>query len=220
MKTIKQILLICLFLVSGQTLFGQSSVGLRLGYTIAQDFEKERSQFFQADDKLSRISFSIVTYFDLNEHFQLSVEPGYLKRGASFPASPALAFENKYNYNFLEFPINISFKEPVYKDKIELYAKVGYSVSLLVSIVNEMMWMNGEIEVNKINLEEADWADRFDHGVNGSAGVRFKIGNYKLFVEGTYYRGFRNFATDPFSTIFTTINFRSVNFGLGCLREI
>ena len=205
----------CLFMSS---LYGQISVGMEAGYT--RSWEDYGDVVLPPDAKIHVEGFnvSLLAYLKLTDHFSLGIEPGYIQRGAACVPGwiPVFEGDSKLFLDQIEVPLMASFNVPLFNDKLDVFARLGYGASMLLSATEEVL-RNGEEDPVKTRLDINDTRrdlNRFDHGAYGSFGVGYNVGKGQLFVKTDYYMAISH------AVGFTASQNRNINVNMGYMIDL
>lgn len=211
MKPLKTILL--LLLVS-TALFSQAqvSVGVKGGYSMAWEYYNTDLPE-DADININAFNIAGQVYLNMGKYFAVGMEPGFAQRGAAcIPGwGPIFAADTKYYLNYVEAPLMFSGRVPLFKEKMEVYGKVGYGISYMLSAKEEILLVpNGDWEPRTpIDLKNTSLLTRWDHGAYSGVGVGAKLGPGMIFAETEFYLGMVD------AEAFNTSKNRSLDFNVG-----
>lgn len=207
MKTTKP-LLIFLFCAIFHNLNAQFFAGIKSGFTRVIG----NSGVANLSGNIHSPNFSTLAYFEINPHFKIGLEPGFVKKATDWLPTMAFANYNRHLLNYLEAPFMLSFDIPLYQNKIELFGKVGFGPSYLIGSKNENITFGQESST--ISNHDTSQVERWDIGFYGSFGFAYNIGISQLFLEAIYYHGLQN--------VYAAIESknRNINFGIGYLIKL
>ena len=209
LKNLLVIIICCL----AMQLNGQVTLGIRSGYTMAW---KANVTWDDNDAYIHKGGFqaSILSYVDIGKCLSLGMEPGYVRRVSSlqFESLIDTSVQNpKVLLNYIELPVMISAKYPLWSDRWEINVKMGYGLAFMASAYWEFPSKTGNDPAvkEKVIRHDVVWLNNFDHGLYGGVGIAYKIGNSRFFLETDYYMGFSDVI------IFNSSKNRSVHIGSG-----
>ena len=222
MKNSKCFLVGLVFLFTYQVQ-AQFSIGIKGGYTNAWAEYGDIGLPENAKIDVNGFNLSALSYFKINKHFQVGVEPGYTQRGAAcFPGwggdlAPIFNADTKFFLHYVELPLMLSGHIPFYKNRFEVSAKVGYGASFLVKAVEEKTTIGSDVPPARTTLDLNDSAsvlNRWDHGLHSSIGLAYNLGINQIFIASDFYRGFND------SERFNRSENRSIDFSIGYLIRL
>jgi len=191
---------------------GQVTLGIRTGYTMAW-----KANVTWDDDEAyihnGGFQISLLSYFNISRTISLGLEPGFVQRVTSIQTLGHFgSFESRVLLNYLELPLMVSAKYPLWNDRWEMNVKAGYGIAYLLSAFRGPNFLTGEDPMEnkgfdfKVNCSQTF---NIDHGLHGGFGIAYKIHNSRLFLETDYYMGFQDVSQS------NTSKNRSVHFGAG-----
>ncbi len=216
MKTSKHLFILIFCCIAFQ-ISAQFSVGVRGGYIKAWEEYGDVDLPTGAKIHVNGFQVSVLSYFEINKHFSIGLESGYAQRGAACePGYLIFNRDTKLRLNYIEVPLMISAKFPVYRDKLEIFGKAGYGVSMMMSAFRKISVLGSYDQPvkTKLNVNNSSVLNRWDHGIYGGLGIAYNTGSNRLFVESNYYFGLKD--VDRFNTSKN----RSIHFGLGYLMNL
>ena len=159
-----------------------------------------------------------LAYFELNKTFSVGIEPGYAQRGAACVPGIIIFHNDATVYlNYLELPLMISAKFPMFNNKFEVLGKAGYGISKVLNGYEEYRDTGFEAPekypidfTNPFGINVYKW----DNGIYGGLGFGYNLGANQLFMESTYYIGMKD--VDKYATSKN----RSIHFGLGYMINL
>lgn len=179
----------------------QISFGIKTGYTRARQDYGNITLPENAEVHVEGFHIATSSYFQFHKYFRVGLEPGYVERGAAcFPGwggRPEFVGDTKLLLKYVELPIMISGVLPLFKNKLEASAKIGYGLSFIVKGFQEEEqsdFPGTEVSTTKtkINFNEFPNLNRWDNGVYGGLGLGYNFGRSQLFLEFDYYWGLKN----------------------------
>ena len=195
----------------------QFSVGIRTAYTKAWQDYGDVELPDNAEVHVNGIQVSALAYFKISKFLSIGLEPGYAERGAAcIPGFTTFESDTRFFLDYVEVPVMVLGKLPVYKNKFEVIGKAGYGPSYIVRGIREDtdLWsLNPPVE-SDIPLDGFSQFNRWDHGFYGGLALGFNFGQSKIFIESNYYYGLKDF-----DNLNTSKN-RSLNLGLGYTIKI
>lgn len=207
--------MLCLFYSS--QLEAQLSIGIKGGYSNAWEEYGDVNLPDDAEIDVNGFFISLLSYYKINKHLAIGLEPGYVQRGAACRPGwePVFEGDTKFVLNYLELPVMIRGNISLFKEKMEVFGKIGYGVSMLqkgTEVVTSFDSDDPPVST-KIDFEGRFSAlNKYDHGAYGGLGFGFNLGKNQLFVEANYYH-----ASIDFDDNNTSLN-RSLQFGVGFTR--
>lgn len=221
MKTLKYFILIMLVLSTIQV-SAQLSLGITGGYTKAWEDYGDVSLPEDAEIHIAAFNFSALVYFPISNHVGVGVDPGFIQRGAAcIPGwnggiNPIFQGDTKLFLSYVAVPLMISGQAPIYKEKFEVFGKVGYGPSYLTAAIQEETILGSDDPPirSRVKLDDSSNLNRWDHGFYGSLGIGYHVGVGQLFIESGYYLGLKN------ADRFNASKNRNVNFNLGYLFKL
>lgn len=209
----KKIIPLCICVLFSLNCLAQYTVGLKAGYTHAQ--EDYGLTILPVDARRHIHSFNIygMFYKQLSKTFSLGIEPGYIQRGAfCFPGwdtgGGLFVNDTKWFLHYIDVPIRLKAQLPIIKDKLWIHTKVGAGAACLVgkqaSILSGESWSERE-KITNVNFHQ------FDYSANGAIGFEFPFKSGRILIESDYVVSFRD-ATD----LATSMN-RNWNVDIGYL---
>lgn len=215
-------LLSCLifFLFCSTQLKAQLTIGIKGGYSNAWEDYGDVNLPDDAEIDVKGFYISLLSYYKINKHLAIGLEPGYVQRGAACRPGwePVFAGDTKFVLNYLELPVMIRGNFSLLKEKIEIFGKIGYGASMLqkgTEVVTSFAPINPSTIETEIDFEGKFSAlNKYDHGAYAGFGFGFNLGKNQLFVEANYYH-----ASIDFDDNNTSLN-RSLQFGVGFTRFI
>lgn len=211
MKNLKLVLLVVLSGLTSQA-FAQFSVGIRGSYVKAWEEYGNVGLPDDAQIHVHGFQVSALAYYSLNKYLQVGIEPGFVRRGAACePGFIIFNNDTKLLLNYVELPIMLKGRLPLLNNKLEIFGKVGYGVSRLTSAHRELMMLGTTEPPIKIKLDvnNNESLNNFDHGLYGGLGVGFNMGKNQLFLEANFYHGMKDVDT------WNTSKNRSMQLGAG-----
>ena len=190
----------------------QVNVGLKGGLTRAWEFY---NLDLPEDAKITvtQMHISGMVYYDLKSFVRIGVEPGFVQRGAACEPGwqPAFEGDTRLFLDCVELPVMISGHLPVDEGRLELFAKAGYGLTMVVRGRNEFVLIGTDTsdDITRIPLGRGSRLNRWDTGFYGGAGIGARIGPGNLIFETSAYAGLID------ADRFNTSKNRSVNFSLG-----
>jgi len=218
----KRLLAIVFSAVSLQ-ISAQLSLGVRTGFTRAWERYGDVDLPDNAVIHVNRFYASAAAYLPLNKFLSIGIEPGYTQRGAAcIPGwNPIFIGDTRLYLNYIELPVLVSFKLPLYKERVSAFGKLGWSSAVLVSAIEEAYTpSSGEVRSRRNLPIGAGWGwsgpqvRRLDHGLHGGFGAQLNLGTSRLTAEARYYHGLVN------AEFFNTSKNRSVHFGVGYALQL
>lgn len=196
MKTLKYILAI-FFLISLTQVQAQFTLGIKGGYTMAwQDYGPNVPLPDGAETDVSRMNVAATVYYSLGKYLSLGVEPGFVQRGAACEPGFFQPFvgDTKLLLDYVQMPLMLSGHLPIWKDRMEILAKVGYGTSVIVHSEREETILNADQApvVSRQKIQDTSFLNKWDHGAYGGLGIGVNLGKNLLFLETELYTGFRN----------------------------
>ncbi|HZV71463.1 MAG TPA: outer membrane beta-barrel protein [Saprospiraceae bacterium] len=179
-----RISLILLF-VSGMILFsnGQGSIGVKAGYTKAW---RANIAFEDNDEYIHRngFQFSLLAYFKVGRYLSFGIEPGFVTRvnGASFTFFEEIPNGTTLRLNYIELPLMMSGRYPLWNEKLKLNVKAGFGFAKLTSVVQT----NTSIISPGPPTSFIEFSDR---GIHTGLGIEYNVGRNRLFAEYGVYMG-------------------------------
>ena len=220
MKTIYTLLLICCSLGA----FAQHTIGLKGGYTRAWEDYGSITLPDDAEIHISGFNVSALSYWRLNQHFSIGVEPGYVRRGAACepgwwndPNDPGFNGDARLLLRFVELPVMMMVEKPIFGEKFNLFAKTGFGAAYLVRAVEEDTDLTGDSGpvTTVLDLKTDERLNRFDYGFYGNLGLAFPFQNgSSVFLEGGYYHGLKD------ADRFNTSKNRNISLSLGYMMRL
>lgn len=212
MKNLCSLLIMLCF--TSITLTAQLTIGVKTGYTNAwEDYGPDVDLPEDAEIDVDGYNASLLLHYKINKHLQIGVEPGFAQRGAACVPGwmPIFEGDTKFFFNYAETPLFVTGNLPLLNDKLNIFGRLGYGASFLVSAYREETVL-GEDEPflrEKMDLGENSILNRWDHGAYGNFGIGYNLGKHQIFVEASYYHGM----TD--AERFNYSRNRSLSFNLG-----
>lgn len=157
-----------------------------------------------AEIDIRGFNISGMVYYEVNTYLSLGVEPGYSKRGAACIPGwnneriPFFNGDTKLFLHYIEMPLMVEGRFPLWKDKLDVFGKLGYGASFLGSAFEETVDLSSDPEEtfrSRIDLANSESLRRIDHGLYSAAGFRLHFSKQSLFVSVNHYRGLRD--ADP-----------------------
>lgn len=218
MKTLKQLFTIC-FCIMTLHASAQFSIGFRSGYTESWEEYGDVDLPDDADIKVEGYQVSLLAYLQLNKNFSVGVEPGFVKRGAAcIPGFGIFQGDTKLLLDYVELPLLCKAKYPVFNNRIDLFAKLGYGASMITTAYSEETLIGTETPiVNKTKLDLSDdnsLIKKWDHGVYSGIGVGINFGRHQILFETSFYHGMIDVER------LNTSKNRSVHCGLGYMINL
>ncbi|MEM6802889.1 MAG: hypothetical protein AAF696_15880 [Bacteroidota bacterium] len=155
-------------------------------------------------------------YYSLGKYLSIGIEPGFVERGAAcIPGFIIFEGDTKFFLDYAQAPVMLMGKLPLFQERIEVFGKLGYGASFIISGQREDTPNNDEpIAREQIQLGPNSILNRWDHGAYGGLGVGLNLGKTQLFVAADVYAGFRDVERANFSKN------RSISINLGVSREL
>lgn len=172
--------------------FSQQSFGIKGGYTEAWEDYGDVFLPPNADTHISGFHISALGYTSVNNWFSIGIEPGYVKRGAAcVPGFTTPVFDTQFNLNYIELPVMAKGSIPLFKNKMEIFGKLGYGVSYLAAAYEVQEDLFGDLpDVKmKMSLDETGILHRWDHGIYSAAGFGYNFSASQLFTSFDFYYG-------------------------------
>ena len=195
----------------------QVSVGLKGGLTKAWQFYNTDLPD-DAEITVTQMHFSAMAYYDLKSYLRIGVEPGFVQRGAACEPGwqPVFEGDTKLFLDCVELPVMISGHLPLDEGRLELFAKAGYGLSMVVRGRNQFILIGTDTsdDITLIPLGKGSRLNRWDTGFYGGAGVGAKIGPGNLIFESRFYAGLVD------ADRFNTSKNRSINYSLGYIFKL
>ena len=216
MKIISVILLLLCSLYALPTQ-AQVSWGFKTGYTRAWErYNLELPD--NAEITVDRFHVSAMAYLPLNSWLRIGIEPGFAQRGAACIPGwfPTFEGDTKLFLNYVDVPVMASAHLPLWKGRLELFAKGGYGLSVLVKANEETInFETGEtLPKTKVPIGRGSRLNTIDTGFHGTGGIAAKFGPGQLLLESSVYAGIRNADRG------TTSKNRSLKFSLGYMFHL
>lgn len=191
----------------------QLSLGIEGGFTKAWEFYNVELPE-DAEIHVNGFNVHALAYLKFGKHLSLGIEPGYVQRGAAcVPGFIApIRGDNTFLLDYIEAPIMLKGKLPLLGEKLEIFGKLGYGASLMVSGILEVQPANEDEEPFREKLGER--VRKLDHGAYGGLGLGINMGPGQLFLESDYYFGVPNAA------IINRSENRSTNVNVGYIIEL
>ena len=222
MKASKIIFAIFIFFLFSIHSHAQFSLGLKGGATKAWQNYGEVELPEDAVTHVWGYNISLMTYYKLGNHIELGMEPGYIKRGAAcipgwnIGSQPVFEGDTKFLLDYVEIPLFVYGKVPVYKDRIRFMAKAGYGISFMIKAIREEMIIDSDSPPNRFEMatRQSSLLNWIDHGFYFGSGFELKIKNHYVFLESDFY-------LSPVDTEkFNTSQNRNISFCIGVKKEI
>lgn len=217
--TLRNILLLAFAFLLFNAVSAQTTVGLKGGYTSAWEYYNTDLPD-DAQITVNGTNISGMVYQRVGKHFQLGIEPGYVRRGAACVPGwqPIFRGDTKFFLHYAEAPVMFAYDTKVWKERIQITAKVGYGLSYLVKGMQEITPLpiadNDPLPRTSISKGRNGALNAFDHGAYSGINVGVKLGPGRLFYETDFYFGLRN------AEKWNTSKNRSLNYCLGYAIEI
>ncbi len=217
MKKMKQALIL-LLIISTIQVQAQWSVGIKAGYVKA--WEDYGDVELPADAEIDVRGFKVagMAYLEVGKHFQVGVEPGYVERGAACVPGWGDNFgfvgDTKLFLKYVEMHLMLAGSYKVFRDKVEVFGKLGYGAAFLASAIQEeeVISFDEKPVITKIDLnDDGSRLNRWDHGAYGGLGIAYYLGKGKVFVESQFYNGLKD------ADRFNASENRSLDLSLGYL---
>lgn len=132
-------------------------------------------------------AFGVTVDLELTSYLHLDVEPMYIQKGGIQMATSQSSPDATLKINMLEVPV---FIKATLGNKVRPYIKAGPTFGLVVSSNVETTLEEpgpGQSKTYKADLN--DVLGSFEFGLCAAAGVDFKVGKSRLFVEARYSAG-------------------------------
>jgi hypothetical protein len=169
-----------------------------------------------AETHIEGYHFALEVYSPINKYLSFGIEPGFVKRGAAcIPGwnggiNPWFNGDTKFLINYIEVPIAVSAKLPIFKSNFALFTKLAYGPSYILKADQEVTSLMGwRTEISSIDLGENSILNRWDHGVYLGGGLSYQLKSHQLFFEYDYYVGLRD------AERFNTSKNRDIDMSLG-----
>ena len=212
MKTMKKLLFLFLMIAFTFQAQGQLSIAIKGGYTEAWEEYGDIGLPDNAPIQVFRWNASAMVYYDLNKHLSVGVEPGYVQRGAAcYPGFVVWNGDTRFLLDYVELPIMFQAKLPLFKDRMELFGKVGAGASMMVRAQRETIFFDSRQPPDKIPMQIGNGTNlrRWDAGAYTGAGIGVNLGPGQVFFEADFYYGFIS------AEKFNQSQNRSYNLGIG-----
>ncbi len=216
MKTIKYLFLLTICSISLQ-IQAQFSFGVKTGITRAWEDYGDVEIPEDGETHVYRFNVSGLAYYQFSNYFSFGAEPGYVERGAACePGFIIFNQDTKLFLNYVEMPLMLAGNLPLFKNKIEVFGKMGYGASFITTAFREVSDFGSDAPPEKTKLEFGENAtlNRWDHGIYSGAGFGFNFGKNQIFLETDYYFGLKD------AEKFNTSKNRSLNFNVGYLFQL
>ncbi len=223
MKNIKNLFVLICLLIATQV-SAQFTVGIKGGYTNAWEQYGDVDLPDDAEIDISGFNISSQVYYKLNNHLQLGIEPGVVKRGAAcrpgwnIGPDPFFNADTKILLNYVEAPIMVLGNLGFFQNKLELFGKIGYGAAYLSSGVLEQLQQgtgfDDPVLKTPLDLSKSSNMNRWDHGAYAGMGLGYNLGRHQVFIESDFYMGMKD------AERFNTSKNRSVDFSIGYLIRL
>ena len=214
-----QALIIATLLFAVNQASAQYTVGIKGGYTVAWPDYGDVQLPENAETQVNGLNGSLLIYYRAHDHIHVGFEPGYINRGAACVPGwqPIFVGDTKLLLNYVELPLMISGNHSLIDNRLEVFGKLGYGLSMITTAFQEQIPQNTEIPPSRDRLDVDDPSsslNRFDHGLYGGIGVAYNFDVYQVFVETNYYHGMKDVDKS------TTSKIRSMNLSVGCAIKL
>lgn len=203
--------------------FSQIEIGIKGGYTNAWPGYGDLELPNGAETHIS--SYNVSLFLDGtirstgNGQLGYSLSPGFVKRGAAcFPGWTLFVGDSRVFLNYIELPIQLTYKLDLGTKGLTLIPSAGYGISYLASAFShtptvdqwgQLVHLVAPIAIGEDNLEAYN---RLDHGIHLSARlVKELLTHHLIFFESAYYHGMTDY--DP-QNVSKNRNI-NLNFGFG-----
>ncbi|MCI4669499.1 MAG: hypothetical protein MRZ79_15300 [Bacteroidia bacterium] len=172
----------------------QVSLGMQFGQTRSRQFYGEPVPD-PINPYVNGVNGSFIFNYSINSSWSIGLEPGIIERGASCVPGSFFIPRPQDVRNFLtyyEIPLFVRHEKSILNERLLIMAKVGYSVSYLRSIVQEIYDLEtGEAISSERPGIGPGWGffRRFDHGINGGLSIGTQLGKGILLVTWRQYLG-------------------------------
>lgn len=170
----------------------QLSFGVKTGFVKAWEKYGDIGLPDDAKIHINGIQISGIADLSLSNLLSLRFEPGIVQRGAAcYPGWISPTIDTRFRFNYVEAPIMLTVRNTFLNSRFGLSGKIGYGVSHIVSAKRESFFTdgNGETELEKVDLKNSGWLQRWDHGLYAGGGISYQIGSNRLIAEVTHYHG-------------------------------
>lgn len=192
----------------------QISVGFRAAYGKAWEDYGGSLIPENAVIHIPAYQFSGLMNFGLGKNIGISIEPGYVQRGAAcIPEFITFESDRKFMLSYAEVPLVVTGRVPVFNHKFEIFGKAGYGISYMVKGSQVFIDLTGvrDPEVVAFDFKNPFGINvtRWDNGIYGGMGIGYHLPIGQLFLESNFYMGMRNVSNNA------TSKSRNVHVGLG-----
>ena len=204
-----------------QQLHAQLTIGIKGGLVTAWENYGDANIPDDADITITGKQLTATAYWQLNKHFSLGTEPGYIQRGAAcvpgaFGNFPAVIsnIDRKNIYNFAELPVYLQVQKRFYEDRFSFYSKLGYGVAYAVN--GKQLTVDTDLDevIETSDMRFTSNLRRWDTGAYGGLGFGIHFGQSAIFAEYQQYVGLLNADRQ-----FTSKN-RSIAWTIGVKRTL
>ncbi len=216
MKTQKCLMLI-LFCWMGFQINAQISIGLKGGFVRAWEEYGDVGLPDDAPIQVNGFQVSALAYAKIHKNIEIGFEPGFIQRGAACePGFVIFNQDTKLLLNYAEVPLMVKGKFNLFNDKLEVFGKLGYGVSMILKASREVIDLSGIDPPVKTDLDikNNENMERWDHGIYSGLGVAYNLGKNQIFFETSFYHGLKD--VDKWNT---SMN-RSLQFNLGYMMNL
>ncbi len=215
MKTI--VFLSVLLIASATQLYAQCTFGIKGGYTTAWENYGDAYLPLDAKTHIAGFNVSVLAYHNFSKHFAIGSEPGFIERGAScVPGFITFESDTKLYFYYAELPVLIQAHVSLLNEKISLYIKGGYGISLLTMGYREdiLLFTEEPPVKSKIDLSAESRFSKIDNGIYSGLGAGYNFENNQIFFAFDYYYGLIN------ADKFNASKNRSINLNVGYLINL
>ena len=169
----------------------QLSFGLKGGYVKAWERYGDIGLPEDARIHVNGLQVSGVVDLPVSELVSFSLEPGYVRRGAAcYPGWVSQFRDTKFRFNYIELPVMLGIHHTFPGSHFGIIGKAGYGASYMISATQETIFTDiVDSSSEKVEFNEEDWINRWDHGMYGGIGVSYSIAGNRLIAEAMHYHG-------------------------------
>lgn len=218
-KYLLTFLIVCCF----SWMNAQVSVGAK--YSLLRSGYGEKGKYDKENLYNTGHHYALLFHFEMGKYFSIGLEPGITKRNFNSGDIPILMFIDidfisPETVNVVELPIHFKVRAPLWKERIEVYNKLGVRANYFGKENQTFFGIPEERSLGEVvkGIDKDFSTDELDFNYLVGFGTTFHLGRHQIFIECEQYKTLGR--TDEQLLFGNDTVFKELKFGLGYLVTI